>query len=45
MVPDKLELKNKELVIGTSVGDLKELSPYTYQLMKTEESRSIVSTF
>jgi gliding motility-associated-like protein len=27
----KLELKNKELVIGTSVGNLKELSPYTYQ--------------
>ena len=29
---DKLELKNKELVIGTSVGNLKELSPYTYQV-------------
>jgi PKD repeat protein len=29
---DKLELKNKELVIGTSVGKLKELSPYTYQV-------------
>jgi len=28
---DKLELKNKELVIRTSVGDLKELSPLTYQ--------------
>jgi len=28
---DKLEIKNKELVIGTSVGQLKELSPYTYQ--------------
>ena len=28
---DKLELKNKELVIRTSVGSLKELSPYTYQ--------------
>ncbi|HEU4608522.1 MAG TPA: PKD domain-containing protein [Chitinophagaceae bacterium] len=28
---DKLGVKNKELVIGTSVGDLKELSPYTYQ--------------
>jgi hypothetical protein len=29
---DKLELKNKELVIGTSAGNLKELSPYTYQV-------------
>ena len=28
---DKLETKNKELVIRTSVGDLKESSPYTYQ--------------
>jgi gliding motility-associated-like protein len=28
---DKLEVKNKELVIGTSVGELKELNPYTYQ--------------
>ena len=28
---DKLELKNKELIIGTSVGNLKELNPYTYQ--------------
>ncbi|MEO5891224.1 MAG: PKD domain-containing protein, partial [Ferruginibacter sp.] len=31
---DKLEIKNKELVIGTSVGEVKELSPYTYQLQK-----------
>jgi gliding motility-associated-like protein len=29
---DKLQIKNKELVIGTSVGNLKELSPYTYQV-------------
>jgi gliding motility-associated-like protein len=28
---DKLEIKNKELIIKTSVGDLKELSPYSYQ--------------
>ncbi|HYK56822.1 MAG TPA: SBBP repeat-containing protein, partial [Flavisolibacter sp.] len=28
---DKLEVKNKELVIGTSVGDMRELYPYTYQ--------------
>jgi gliding motility-associated-like protein len=26
-----LKLKNKDLVIGTSVGELRELSPYTYQ--------------
>ena len=25
---DKLEIKNKELIIGTSVGNLKELNPY-----------------
>ncbi|MEI9957545.1 MAG: hypothetical protein WDM90_14900 [Ferruginibacter sp.] len=30
---DKLEIKNKELVIGTSVGEVKELSPYTYQIV------------
>jgi len=28
---DKLEIKNKELIIRTSVGDLKELNPYSYQ--------------
>ena len=31
---DKLEVKNKELVIGTSVGEVKELYPYSYQLQK-----------
>ena len=31
---DKLSIKNKELVIGTSVGDVKELYPYTYQVAK-----------
>jgi gliding motility-associated-like protein len=29
---DKLEVKNKELIIGTSVGEVKELYPYTYQV-------------
>jgi gliding motility-associated-like protein len=29
--PEKLEVKNKELVIKTSVGDLRELTPYSYQ--------------
>ncbi|MFN8290363.1 MAG: PKD domain-containing protein [Chitinophagaceae bacterium] len=28
---DKLQVKNKELYISTSVGELKESSPYTYQ--------------
>ncbi|MFI5129610.1 MAG: PKD domain-containing protein [Chitinophagales bacterium] len=28
---DKLQLKNKELVVSTSVGDLRESNPYTYQ--------------
>ena len=31
---DKLEVKNKELLISTSVGQVKELYPYTYQLQK-----------
>ncbi|MBC7889129.1 MAG: PKD domain-containing protein [Ferruginibacter sp.] len=29
---DKLEVRNKELVISTSVGEVKELYPYTYQI-------------
>ena len=29
---DKLEVKNKELIIGTSVGEVKELYPYTYEV-------------
>lgn len=29
---DKLSIKNKELIVGTSVGDVKELYPYTYQV-------------
>ena len=33
---DKLSIKNNELIIGTSVGDNKELSPYTYQVMEKE---------
>jgi gliding motility-associated-like protein len=28
---NNLQVKNRELVIGTSIGDLKESSPYTYQ--------------
>ena len=33
---DKLAVKNKELVINTSVGDNKELYPYTYQVDNNE---------
>ena len=32
---DNLNIKNKELVIGTSVGEVKELYPYTYEVAKT----------
>ena len=32
---DKLSIKNKELIIKTSVGELKELYPYTYEVAKT----------
>lgn len=39
---EKLEVKNKELVIGTSVGDLKELAPYSYQ--PTPAGRKEVTT-
>ena len=31
---DKLEIKNKELVISTSAGEVKELYPYSYQIEK-----------
>lgn len=37
---DKLSIKNKELVIGTSVGEIKELYPYTYQV--TKEGRQVL---
>ncbi len=44
---DKLEVKNKELLISTSVGQVKELYPYTYQLQKgsrqTLDCRYVVS--
>lgn len=33
---DHLAIKNKELVISTSVGDNKELYPYTYQVINNE---------
>ena len=44
--PDKLELKNKELIIKTSVGNLRELNPYTYQSDENRKKRGqVVNTF
>lgn len=34
---DKLSIKNSELYIKTSVGEIKELYPYTYQLRQNEK--------
>ncbi len=34
---DKLQVKNKELVVSTSLGELKESSPYTYQATAKEK--------
>jgi gliding motility-associated-like protein len=39
---DHLEVKNKALTIGTSVGDLKELPPFTYQY--TENGRTEINS-
>ena len=36
---DKLQVKNKELLIGTSVGELKESSPYTYETNGKEKKK------
>lgn len=33
---DKLEIKNNELHVKTSVGDIKELNPYTYQFSNNQ---------
>ena len=38
---DKLSVRNRELVIKTSVGDVKELSPYTYQFDKVKGKQTI----
>lgn len=32
---DQLSIRNKDLIIGTSVGEIRELFPYTYQHTKT----------
>lgn len=39
---NEVKLKNKDLIIGTSVGNLRELSPYTYQY--SENGKAEVST-
>lgn len=43
---DKIKVKNGELIIGTSVGDVKELYPYTYEVVngqrKVLECRYVV---
>jgi len=36
---DKLEIKDKQLVIKTSVGDVKELDPYTYQFENNQRKQ------
>lgn len=36
---DKLEIKNKELVVKTSVGDVKEMDPFTYQFENNQRKQ------
>ncbi len=38
---DKLSIRNKELIVKTSVGDVKELSPYTYQFDNIKGKQTI----
>lgn len=38
---DKLEVKNKELMIGTSVGLVKELYPYSYQVQRDGKKQTV----
>lgn len=33
---NKLSIKNKELIIGTSIGEVKELYPYSYQVIEAK---------
>jgi len=41
---DKLDIRNKELVVKTSVGDIRELSPSVISLKKREERKCRLST-
>ena len=36
---DKLEIKNNELLVKTSVGDVKELNPFTYQFASNQRKQ------
>lgn len=36
---DKLEVKNKELVVKTSVGDVREMDPFTYQFENNQRKK------
>ena len=38
---DKLSIKNKELIINTSIGTIKELYPYTFQFDPTKGKKEI----
>ncbi|AXY77668.1 hypothetical protein D3H65_28420 [Paraflavitalea soli] len=42
---DKLSVKNNELTIKTSVGDLKELYPYTYQFDMTNGKKEVACNY
>jgi gliding motility-associated-like protein len=42
---DKLSVKNNELIIKTSVGELKELYPYTYQFDMTTGKKEVACNY
>jgi gliding motility-associated-like protein len=42
---NKLLIKNKELIIKTSVGDVKELYPYSYQFDKAKGKQEIACSY
>lgn len=42
---DKLQIKNNELIIKTSVGDVKELAPYSYQFDPTKGKQETTCTY
>ncbi len=42
---DKLSLKKEELIIKTSIGDFKELAPYSYQFDKVSGKKEIAASF
>jgi gliding motility-associated-like protein len=42
---DKLTIKNRELIIKTSVGDLKELYPYSYQFDNVKGRTEVAASY